>query len=112
MAIIPEGQSPKPKPKSSGQIQALGGKGGPQRPGSTARIKPATVRTSKAEVVASHDDDEASEVRRSVAPPSSATLGLSLRWKIVIGMAAITIATAIIIFITVNSKAVTQLSDE
>ena len=112
MAIIPEGQGPKPKPKSSGQIQALGGKGGPPRPGSTARIKPATVRTSKAEVVASHDDDEISEVRRSVAPPLSATLGLSLRWKIVIGMAAITIATAILIFITVNSKAVTQLSDE
>jgi serine phosphatase RsbU (regulator of sigma subunit) len=113
MAAMPEGQPPKPtaKPKSSGQIHALGAKAASSRPGSTARIKPATVR-SKPEVVASHDDDEVSEVRRSVAPPPSATLGLSLRWKIVIGMAAITIATAILIFVTVNSKAVTQLSEE
>ena len=116
MAIIPEGQgaSPKPtaRPKSSGQMPHLGAKPAPpQNPASTARIKQQTAR-SKPEVVASRDDDEVSEVRRSVAPPPSATLGLSLRWKIVIGMAAITIATAIIIFITVNSKAVTQLSDE
>jgi len=114
MAIIPEGQgsSPKPtaRPKSSGQVPHLGSKP-PPAPASTTRIKQQTAR-SKPEVVASRDDDEVSEVRRSVAPPPSATLGLSLRWKIVIGMAAITIATAFIIFITVNSKAVTQLSDE
>jgi serine phosphatase RsbU (regulator of sigma subunit) len=111
---MPEGQTPKPgaRTKSSGQIPHLGAKAAPPRPGSTTRIKPATVR-SKPEVVSSiADGDEASEVRRSVAPPPSATLGLSLRWKIVIGMAAITIATALLIFVTVNSKAVTQLSDE
>jgi len=114
MAIIPEGQGPSPKPtarpKSSGQVPHLGSKH-PPAPASTTRIKQQTAR-SKPEIVASRDDDEVSEVRRSVAPPPSATLGLSLRWKIVIGMAAITIATAFIIFITVNSKAVTQLSDE
>src|SRR6185503_19149095 len=112
MAIIPEGQGPKPaaRPKSSGQVPHLGAKH-PPNPASTSRIKPATVR-SRPEVVASRDDDEPSEVRRSMATPPSSTLGLSLRWKIVIGMAAITIATAFIIFVTVNSKAVTQLSDE
>jgi len=109
-----EGQPSKPpprKPQSSGKMAHLGEKGGPGRPGSTARMKPATVR-SKPEVVASSDDQDVSEVRMRVATPPSATLGLSLRWKIVIGMAAITIATAMLIFITVNSKAVAQLSDE
>jgi serine phosphatase RsbU (regulator of sigma subunit) len=89
----------------------FGEKTGPPRPGSTARIKPATVR-SKPEVVASSDDQDVSEVRMRVATPSSSTMGLSLRWKIVIGMASITIATALLIFISVNSKAVAQLSDE
>jgi serine phosphatase RsbU (regulator of sigma subunit) len=98
--------SPRVKPPSSGKIPQQG-----QRPGSTARIKPATVR-SKPEVVASSDDMDVSEVRMRVATPPSATLGLSLRWKIVIAMAAITVATAMLIFITVNSKAVAQLSDE
>jgi serine phosphatase RsbU (regulator of sigma subunit) len=100
--------------KSSGQLPQLPAKGGgPPKPGSTSRIKPATVRASKAEVVASSSDDEdLSEVRMRVATPPSSTQGLSLRWKIVIAMAAITIATAILIFVTVNSKAVAQLSDE
>jgi sigma-B regulation protein RsbU (phosphoserine phosphatase) len=67
---------------------------------------------SKPEIVSSSDDEDVSEVRQRVAPPSRATLGLSLRWKIVIAMAAITVATAMLIFVSVNSKAVTQLSDE
>jgi serine phosphatase RsbU (regulator of sigma subunit) len=74
-------------------------------------MKPATVR-SKPEIVASSEDQDLSEVRMRVATPPSTTMGLSLRWKIVIGMAAITIATTLLIFITVNSKAVAQLSDE
>ena len=106
-------QKPSARTKSSGQIPQLPAKGGgPPKPGSTSRIKPATVRTPKAEVVASSDDEDLSEVRMRVATPPSATLGLSLRWKIVIAMAAITIATAMLIFVTVKSKAETQLSDE
>lgn len=110
---MPEGAAPKPTSRkaSSGQIPHLGSKGPVQRPGSTARIKTTSGR-SKPEVVASSDDQEVSEVRLRVAPPPSATLGLSLRWKIVLAMAAITITTAILIFVSVNSKAVTQLSDE
>ena len=113
-----EGHAPKPasqrtRQPSSGSHQQLGSKGGPGRPGSTSRMKqqPSTAR-SKPEVVASSEDQDLSEVRMRVATPPSATLGLSLRWKIVIAMAAITVATAILIFITVNSKAVAQLSDE
>jgi serine phosphatase RsbU (regulator of sigma subunit) len=104
-------QKPSARTKSSGEIPHLGAKSAPPRPGSTARMK-VTGRTSKAEVVASSDDQDLSEVRRSVATPPSSTMGLSLRWKIVIAMAVITIATAMLIFITVKSKAETQLSDE
>jgi serine phosphatase RsbU (regulator of sigma subunit) len=105
--------SPKSKTASSGLIPHMGPK-----PGSTAKIPIASSTTrrgstrSKAEIVASSDDEDVSQVRQRVAPPSSATLGLSLRWKIVIAMAAITVATAMLIFVSVNSKAVTQLSDE
>ncbi|HUR39154.1 MAG TPA: SpoIIE family protein phosphatase [Planctomycetota bacterium] len=101
------------KSASSGQIPHVGGK-----PGSTAKIPapPSTARKttqrSKPEVVASSDDQDLSEVRMRVATPPSATLGLSLKWKIVIAMAAITVATAMLIFVSINSKAVNQLSDE
>ena len=67
---------------------------------------------SKAEVVSSSDDIDQSEVRARVAPPPTAAMGLSLKWKIVIAMAAVTIATTMLIFVSINSKAVTQLSDE
>ena len=106
-------QKPSARTKSSGQIPQLPAKGGgPPKPGSTSRIKPATVRASKAEVIASSGDDDVSELRMRVATPAGSTLGLSLRWKIVIATAAITIATAMLIFVTVKSKAETQLSDE
>jgi serine phosphatase RsbU (regulator of sigma subunit) len=86
------------------------------KPGSTAKIPISTTRRgggrSKPEVVASSDDQDVSEVRQRVAPPASATLGISLKWKIVIAMASITVATAMLIFVSINSKAVTQLSDE
>src|SRR6185295_9638175 len=112
---MPEGPGPKPtqraRPSSSGNIPHLGAKAPPPRPASTSRIKQATAR-SKPEVVASSDDQDLSEVRMRVATPPSSTLGLSLRWKIVIAMAATTIITAVWIFVTVNSKAVAQLSDE
>ncbi|MBV8880616.1 MAG: SpoIIE family protein phosphatase [Planctomycetaceae bacterium] len=99
------------KTSSSGQIPQVGPK-----PGSTAKmpVQPPTARrktASKAEVVSS-DDEEVSELRQRVAPPSNAPLGLSLKWKIVIAMAAITVATAMLIFVSINSKAVNQLSDE
>jgi len=105
--------SQKAKTASSGQIPHMGPK-----PGSTAKIPMASTTTRrgqsrpKAEVVASSDDQDVSEVRQRVAPPPSAPLGLSLKWKIVIAMAAITVATAMLIFVSINSKAVTQLSDE
>jgi len=111
-----ESPGPKPPPKSkspsSGQIPHLGPK-----PGSTAKIPvSSTTRRgpsrSKPEMVSSSDDQDVSEVRQRVALPPSATMGLSLKWKIVIAMAAITVATAMLIFVSVNSKAVTQLSDE
>jgi len=113
---MPDGPGPKSthrmKTSSSGQIPHLGSK-----PGSTAKmpVQPSTARRTtnrgKAEVVSSHDE-EVSELRQRVATPSGATLGLSLKWKIVIAMAAITVATAMLIFVSINSKAVTQLSDE
>src|SRR5579862_19492 len=105
--------SQKAKTASSGQIPHMGPK-----PASTAKIPMASTTTRrgqsrpKAEVVASSDDQDVSELRQRVAPPSGATLGLSLKWKIVIAMAAITVATAMLIFFSINSKAVTQLSDE
>jgi len=113
MPELPGPKSPQKMKTSSGQIPHMGPK-----PGSTAKIpagsttsRRATPR-SKAEIVSSSDDEEVSELRQRVAPPSGATLGLSLKWKIVIAMAAITVATAMLIFFSINSKAVTQLSDE
>src|SRR6185503_9837877 len=112
-----DGQIPKPSQRmkaSSGSIPHLGGKTPPPRPPSTTRIRTATgsTRRSTAEVVASSDEGDMSEVRQRVATPASSSMGLSLRWKIVLSMAVITIATEILIFVSVNSKAVAQLSDE
>lgn len=102
------------KTSSSGQIPHLAPK-----QGATAKLPaaPPTARRNttrnKVEIVSSSDDQELSEVRLRVAPPAAAaTLGLSLKWKIVIAMATITVATAMLIFVSINSKAVTQLSDE
>jgi len=113
----PDGPGPKStqrtKSPSSGQIPHLAGKTGstgkiPTSPSTTRK----TTQRSKPEVVSSSDDQDLSEVRMRVATPPSSTLGLSLKWKIVIAMAAITIATAMLIFVSINSKAVNQLSDE
>jgi serine phosphatase RsbU (regulator of sigma subunit) len=114
---MPEGPGPRStqrmKTSSSGQIPQPGTK-----IGSTAKIPTASstarraTQRSKAEVVSSSDDQELSEVRQRVAPPLTSTLGLSLKWKIVIAMAAITVATALLIFISITSKAVNQFSDE
>ena len=112
MADSPGPKSTQRMKTSSGQIPHLGSK-----PGSTAKlpVAPSTARRAthrgKAEVVSSHDE-EVSELRQRVATPAGASLGLSLKWKIVIAMAAITVATAMLIFVSINSKAVTQLSDE
>ncbi len=114
---MPDGPAPKSTQKmkaSSGQIPHLG----PSKAGGTAKIpvQPPTARKgsqrNKPEIVASSDDADQSEVRARVAPPPTATLGLSLKWKIVIAMAAVTIATTMLIFVSISSKAVTQLSDE
>jgi serine phosphatase RsbU (regulator of sigma subunit) len=63
------------------------------------------------EIVASVDEVEDTTVRQRVSSAQSMK-GLSLRWKIVIGMAGITVATAILIFVVVYTKAVSQLNDE
>src|SRR5436190_11925627 len=116
---MPDPAGPKPTQKmktSSGQIPQVGAKAGstskiPTQP-STAR-RGGTARGSKAEVVSSsNSDDDVSELRQRVATPPGTTLGLSLKWKIVIAMAAITVSTAMLIFVSINSKAVNQLSDE
>ncbi len=73
---------------------------------------PAAKAVSKPEIVASSDEQESSTVRRRVHAPTARFQGLSLRWKIVIGMGGITLATGILIFIVVYSKAVSQLNDE
>lgn len=113
---MPDGPKPTQKMKtSSGQIPHVGG----PKPGGTGKIpvQPATARMkvsqrNKPEVVSSSDDGDLSEVRARVAPPPSAAMGLSLKWKIVIAMAAVTVATTMLIFVSVKSKAVAQLSDE
>ncbi len=120
-----EGQAPKPtsklKPSSSGKIPQPPPKAPPpnQKPGSTSRMRPASGITRRVtpvdepEIVSSvGEGEDVSEVRQRIVTPPTSTQGLSLRWKIVIGMAAITIATAMLIFISVNGKAVNQLSEE
>ena len=87
-----EGPKPTQKMKtSSGQIPHLGA----PKPGGTGKIplQPPTARMkgtkrAQAEVVSSSDDDDQSELRARVAPPPTAVMGLSLKWKIVIAMAA------------------------
>ncbi|HZE98816.1 MAG TPA: SpoIIE family protein phosphatase [Planctomycetota bacterium] len=114
---MPDGPGPKStqkmKSSSSGQIPHLGAKPSSsskiQTPGTTARRPNPKNRP---QIVSSGGAQELSEVRQRVAPPASSALGLSLRWKIVIAMAAITVGTALLIFFSVNSKAVAQLSDE
>lgn len=63
------------------------------------------------EVVASSDQMEVSQVRQAVAGRSKLK-GLSLRWKIVLAMAGTGVSTAILIFVAVYTKAVSQLNDE
>jgi len=115
MTTMPEGQPPRPpgsKPLS-GKVAA------PPKLGSSTTIRPAGATrripsgppAEKAEVVVSSDSDH-STVRRRVGAGSLRPRGLSLRWKIVIGMTGITVVTAILIFVVVYTKAVGQLSDE
>ncbi len=64
------------------------------------------------EVVVSAGQEQSSTVRRRVGARGPMLAGLSLRWKIVLGMAGITLVTGVLIFIVVYSKAVGQLNDE
>jgi serine phosphatase RsbU (regulator of sigma subunit) len=85
------------------------------KPGSTSRLRHAgggAAPPSEPEVVASLDGREVSSVHRRMAPAAKASVGLSLRWKIVIGMSAITVLTSILIFVFVSRTAVSQLNDE
>lgn len=100
----PRGESPA-RPASSPALARPSGVT-PKRGTPSARAAP----PSRPEVVASIDDDDkdSSQVRRITAAPP-APRGLSLRWKIVVGMAAITITTGILISLVVYPKAVRQL---
>ena len=99
-----------PKP-SSKNIPALKPAPG-LKPGSTARMRQANKPPDEPEGVASLDDRELSSVHRRVAGSGRGEMKLSLRWKLVIAMSSITIATALLIFFVVSRKAVTQLIDE
>ncbi len=94
MTTMPEGQPPRPSRPVTGRIPA------PIKPGSSPSIRPATgtrrmpTAPSEPEVVVSSDSDQ-STVRRRVGG-SLKPRGLSLRWKIVVGMTGITVVTAII----------------
>ncbi|HYE98811.1 MAG TPA: SpoIIE family protein phosphatase [Planctomycetota bacterium] len=88
---------------------------------SSTRIKPAgntrrmPTATEGPVVVSSVDDSERdlSRVRQRVHGGSRLRPhGLSLRLKIVLAMAGVTVVTALLIFVAVNSKAVSQLNDE
>ena len=57
-------------------------------------------------------DDEGSTVRRRVHTHSAKLKGLSLRWKIILGTAGITLVTGIIVFIVVYFKAAGQFNEE
>jgi serine phosphatase RsbU (regulator of sigma subunit) len=111
MTTMPEGQPPRPSKPLTGRVPA------PIKPGSSTSIRPAggTRRVpsapSEPEVVVSSDSDH-STVRRRVGAGSLKPRGLSLRWKIVVGMTGITVVTAILIFVVVYAKAVGQLNDE
>jgi serine phosphatase RsbU (regulator of sigma subunit) len=97
---IPTGRVPTALPPgSSTAMRTVGG----------TRRGPATP-PSQPEVVVSSDPDH-STVRRRVSGGLKPR-GLSLRWKILIAMTGITVVTAILIFIVVYAKAVSQLNDE
>jgi serine phosphatase RsbU (regulator of sigma subunit) len=97
---VPAGKAPAKPTASSTQIP---------RAGSTRRVAPAPP--SGPVVVASHDGDEPTHVRQRMAG-TRGPRGLSLRWKIVIAMVGITVATAVLIFVVVYTKAMGQLEDE
>ena len=63
-------------------------------------------------VSSSGDREEYSEIRRKVGSVSMSPRGLSLRWKIVLGTAAITVVTAVLIFVVVYTMALGQLDRE
>jgi serine phosphatase RsbU (regulator of sigma subunit) len=89
-----------PKPISSSRIRTAGG-GRREEPPSEGP-----------EVVSTGEDRDVSQIRRKVAGTSMAPRGMSLRWKIVLGMTGITVVTAVLIFIVVYTKAVGQLDEE
>lgn len=116
MAETPGKPGAKRPSSSSRQVPAV-------KPGSSTRIR--TSNTPKRpmpahpepesegpELVSSGEDRDVSQVRRKVGSVPLAPAGLSLRWKIVLGMAGITIVTAVLIFVVVYTKAVGQLNSE
>ncbi len=109
-----EGSGGKPghgkSPSSSGSRHV------PPKPISSTRIRTASggkpTPPPEGPQLVSSGREEFSEIRRKVGSVPMTPRGLSLRWKIVLGMTGITIVTAILIFVVVYTKAVGQLDDE
>ena len=92
-----------PKPISSTRIRTPAAGAGNRRP---------PEEPEGPQIVSSGEDRDVSEIRRKVGSVPLTPRGLSLRWKIVLGMTGITIVTAVLIFFVVYTKAVGQLDDE
>ncbi len=84
----------------------------------TSRLKPASREPhGPIEVVSSSDQQEEEQKARrnsmaAAASGSDAMKGISLRWKIMIAMAGVTLLAAMLIFVVVYNKAVDQLNAE
>ena len=72
------------------------------------------VRAGPVEVVSSSDEQEVEHRARraTMAGGGSSMRGLSLRWKIMIAMAGVTVTAALIVFVVVYNKALSQLNAE
>ncbi|HYF01096.1 MAG TPA: SpoIIE family protein phosphatase [Planctomycetota bacterium] len=104
--------NPKKPPSSSQRNPAV-------KPASSTRLRPPHMprrgtpeEEEGPQNVSSGEDRDISQIRRKVGSVPLTPRGLSLRWKIVLGMASITVATALLIFVVVYTKAVGQLDNE
>jgi serine phosphatase RsbU (regulator of sigma subunit) len=111
----PSQKRPAPKAGSSSRVQLPGPKATSSSripAAAPTRRMPREAASEGAEIVASEEDLEVSSVRQKVGTHSSVPKGLSLRWKIVVAMSAVTVLTALLIFVVVFNKAMAQLSRE
>ncbi len=105
----PGAKGPGPKPPAGAKAPV------PKPPGATTRRVPTASPPPPSQVIiasSTGDEEEVSQVRQRVGAGTRAMKGVSLRWKIVIAMAGITVATGVLIYFVVYPKAVGQLDDE